>query len=215
MALTSPLFGSWERFAGLARLMIDVMCSLDCSEVNPSDFRGQMTHSLGIVLILADLSLALGSLFWILRFDHLEFSSFILERMRIIRACYEVPRNKLVTGFGTKIVCTCHEVRDRKIHIAIARTCHELSTNLVRTLLSKNPPLVLLSIMSKQTTSIKASFFLFFGPDFRPNTLFLPWIDSCLSLNWLALSKLEALLLKFMWRHHVSTLFNPRRLIEK
>ena len=41
----------------LARLMIDVMCSLDCSEVNLLDFRGQMTHSLGIVLILADLSL--------------------------------------------------------------------------------------------------------------------------------------------------------------
>ena len=42
----------------LARLMI--VSSIDCSEVNPSDFRGQMTHSLGIVLILADLSLPLG-----------------------------------------------------------------------------------------------------------------------------------------------------------
>ena len=83
-------------------------------EVNHLKVRVQMTGSIGMAKILVDLI-------------------FILERMRIVRACYEVPRNKFVTGFGTRIVRTCHEVRNRKIHIAIAQTCYEHVTNLVRT----------------------------------------------------------------------------------
>ena len=70
-------------------------------EVNHLKVRGQMTGSIGMAKILVDLI-------------------FILERTRIVRACYEVPRNKFVTGFGTKIVRTCYEVCDRKTHIARA-----------------------------------------------------------------------------------------------
>ena len=71
-------------------------------EDNPLKVRGhQMTGSIGMAKILVDLI-------------------FIVERTRIVQACYELPRNKLATGFGTRIVRTCYEVRDRKIHIAIA-----------------------------------------------------------------------------------------------
>ena len=73
-------------------------------EVSLLKVRGQMTGSIGMAKILVDLI-------------------FILERMGIVRTCYEVPRNKFVIGFGTKIVRTCNEVRDRKIHVAIARAC--------------------------------------------------------------------------------------------
>ena len=70
-------------------------------EDNPLKVRGQMTGSIGMAKILVDLI-------------------FIVERTRIVQFCYELPRNKLATGFGTRIVRTCYEVRDRKIHIAIA-----------------------------------------------------------------------------------------------
>ena len=60
-------------------------------EVNHLKVRVQMTGSIGMAKVLVDLI-------------------FILKRTRIVRTCYEVPRNKLVTGFGTKIVRTCHKV---------------------------------------------------------------------------------------------------------
>ena len=43
-----------------------------------------------------------------------------------------------------KMAPTCYEIFDGKTHIKIARTCHKHVTNLVRALLSKNPPLVAL-----------------------------------------------------------------------